>query len=317
METGTLLLQGGDGGSTSGDFNVADGAVLNFQSNFDLAAAADISGAGTVLFSGGAINVGGTYSVTGTSAFTGATVNFNSPIANLGVGPLNISGGAVYFNSNDVTVLELHLSGGILGGTVANVNSTGLLTWTSGTMSGSGVTNANGGALFGDAVNFGQLFLDERTLNLAAGQTATLQGPTYFYLSNGATLHNAGTFLAQNDYVIYHNGGAAGTFNNAGTFTRDTGSGAFTIAGNVIFHNTGIVNVETGTLLLQAAMAGAPVAISTLLTVQCRIFQSNFDLAAEQTSAVRARCFSRVARSTSEGLIRSLARALSQAPRST
>ena len=56
----------------------------------------------------------------------------------------------------------------------------------------------------------GNSSLDGRTLNLAAGQTATLQGPTYFYLSNGATLHNAGTFLAQNDYVIGHNGGAAG-----------------------------------------------------------------------------------------------------------
>ena len=68
------------------------------------------------------------------------------------------------------------------------------------------------------------------------------------FFQNGARFNNAGTFLAQNDTDLRNQGGAASLFNNSGTFTRDTGTGDFTIS--IPFDNSGTVNVATGTLPL-------------------------------------------------------------------
>ena len=212
--------------------------------------------------------------MTGASTFDGATVNFNSPISS--TGPLSISSGSVFFNSNNITVPTLTLTGGTLGGTIAQVTSSGLLTWSGGTMSGTGVTNANGGIL----MNGSYIYLDQRTLNNAAGQTATFNTNGYYlYLSNGATFNNNGTFLAQNDYgYIYDNGVGANTFNNAGTFTRNTGSNDFSIY--TVFNNTGTVNVQSGILTLAGGDGGSTTGdfnISSGATLQ---FLSDFNLAA-------------------------------------
>ena len=121
----------------------------------------------------------------------------------------------------------------------------GLLTWTAGEWLGTGAINANGGALFDGA----DAILNSRTLNLAVGQIATQMGASgRFFFRNGSVVNNAGTFLAQNDQGLQHNTGVAGTFNNIGTFTRNTSAGLFSVLGNAIFNNTGVVNVNTGTL---------------------------------------------------------------------
>ena len=123
--------------------------------------------------------------------------------------------------------------------------STGLFTWNYGTLTGTGVLNANGGIL----MNGSYLYLDQRTLNNAAGQTATFNGAYGLYLSNGALFNNNGTFLAQSDYgYLADNGGGGGTFNNTGTFTRNTGTNVFAIGSGVAFNNSGTVSVQTGTL---------------------------------------------------------------------
>ncbi len=59
-------------------------------------------------------------------------------------------------------------------------------------MSGTGVTNANGGLLIDNA----EVFLDTRTLNNAAGQTATLSNFVEVLFQNGAIFNNNGTLLA-------------------------------------------------------------------------------------------------------------------------
>ena len=241
VQTGLLVFSGGDGGSTTGDFNISIGAILRFASNFNLAATADVAGAGNVEFNSGTINLGGTYNITGATAFTGATVNFNAPITSLGTGPLNVSGGTVNFNSNAVTVPALNLIGGNLGGT-ADLTSTGLLSWNIGTIAGSGAINANGGlALTGNS----GLSLFGRSLNNAAGQTATLSGSTTsLNFGNGALFNNNGTFLAQSDGGFGTLGGTGNAFNNLGTFTRNTGTGTFTVGGGIAFNNSGTVNVQ-------------------------------------------------------------------------
>ncbi|NQX00399.1 choice-of-anchor D domain-containing protein, partial [bacterium] len=227
VETGTLTLQGGDGGSTTGDFNVSSGATLNFASSFNLASSVAVAGVGTVDFSAGTIEFDG--ALTSAAKITGATVNFNS---------------------NHPAVPSINLSGGTLGGP-GDVALTGLLTWTGGTMNGAGSTTANGGIL----MDGGSGVLTERTLYNPSGQTATMSNAGYLYIGGGAIFNNAGTFLAQvtqDSYGFFDNVGG-GVFNNSGTFTRNTGTGSFAIASGIVFNNTGATHVQTGTLNLQAA----------------------------------------------------------------
>ena len=69
-------------------------------------------------------------------------------------------------------------------------------------------------------------------------------------MSNGAEFENAGTFIAQGNTSIGHNGGLPATFTNTGTFTRNTGTNIFNIYG-LTFDNPGTVNVQTGELWFQ------------------------------------------------------------------
>ena len=123
-------------------------------------------------------------------------------------------------------------------------------------MSGSGVTNANGGMTINSSG--ANLYLDSRTLNNAAGQTATWTGDANFggdiRFQNGAIFNNNGTFLAQNDQYLYDFSGT-GAFNKTGTFTRNNNPGTLTLY-NLAFNNTGTVNVQTGTLVLQGGDGG-------------------------------------------------------------
>ncbi|MBA3963745.1 MAG: S-layer family protein, partial [Chthoniobacterales bacterium] len=277
VQTGSLTLGGGDSGNTTGSFNISSGATLHFSSDFNLAATSLVSGAGTMDFNSGTVDIAGTYNVTGTSSFSGATVNFNSPITSLGA--LSITSGAALFNSNNVTVPTINLSGGgTLGGTIAQVTSTGLLTWSGGTMSGTGVTNANGGILIDNA----QVFLDTRTLNNAVGQTATLSNFAEVLVQNGATFNNNGTFLAQGNTGsdgFFDNGGG-GTFNNTGTFTRNTGTTGFFIGSNIVFNNTGTVNVQSGLLSLGGGDGGSTTGDFNVSAGATLNFASDFNLAA-------------------------------------
>ena len=63
VNTGMLQFDGGDTGNTTGDFNVAGGATLIFNSNFTFGASSDLSGAGSILFTGGTQTINGTYGV--------------------------------------------------------------------------------------------------------------------------------------------------------------------------------------------------------------------------------------------------------------
>ena len=206
VQTGTLNLAGGDGGSTTGDFNVSAGATLQISSDFNFAASSDLTGAGSVNFSNGTQQINGTFTVPAVTISGGVSTNFNVP----------------------VSLSTLDLTGGTLAGS-GTVTVSGPINWVNGTMAASGVTNANGGMVFGNTT----LNLNQRTLNLAAGQTAAMSGAnTRIQFLNGAIFNNSGTFFAQNDQdFVFGSGG--GTFNNIGTFTRDTSAGTFTVGSGV------------------------------------------------------------------------------------
>jgi hypothetical protein len=229
VQFGTLLLAGG--GVSTGSFGVDTGASLNFGGAvYNVLASSSVMGPGDVTFVGGSqrITVVGSYAVTGNTRVVSGFVDFAS----------------------DATLASLTLSGGELTG-LGTVTVNGLLTWTGGAMTGlSGTTNlsrtiANGGMLISGP---GDQSLTARTLDNAA--TATWSGS--IHASDGAVVNNLprAVFDAVGNVAL---DGSISTpfppvFNNAGTFRKSAGTGTTRV--NVRFSSTGVVEVQTGTLLL-------------------------------------------------------------------
>jgi mannose-6-phosphate isomerase-like protein (cupin superfamily)/predicted secreted protein len=252
VNSGTLQFNGGDTGNTTGDFNIAAGAQIVWNSDFTFAATSDIAGGGSAVFTGGNQQVNGTYTLSG----------------------INVAGANTSFNAA-ASVSTVNLSSGTFGGS-GSIDAAGLFTWSGGSLSGTGILNANGGML----LSGGDVTLNSRTLNLAAGQTAAMTGPsTRLFFANAATVNNAGTFLAQNDHAFHNAGGAASTFNNLGVFTRDTGTGTFAINGNIRFHNTGLVNANSGTLQFNGGDTGNTTGDFNIANGATIVFQSDFNFA--------------------------------------
>ena len=118
--------------------------------------------------------------------------------------PLTISAGGISIAAAS-TIGSLSISGGTLTGT-GDVSVSGLVTLTAGTLSGSSSLNANGGILINLAG--GRFKLDGRTVNNAAGQTATWTGSHIDNIdaSDGSVFNNLGTFVA-NSTELYNETG--------------------------------------------------------------------------------------------------------------
>ena len=237
--TGTLSLAGG--GTSTGSFNAAAGATLDFGGGtqvITLSPTSSISGAGSVSFSGGTTTIGGS----GTYAVAGATV---------------IGGGGTLNLNMDGTTANMTLSGfgSTLGGSGA-ITVTNIMDWSSQThMVGTGATNIASGATLTITVGWGNWgnhypILDTRTLNIAGTAILTSTNPADIYsrlgLANGATISNNGTLDFQSDTGMAQDNGNAGSVNNSGTFRKSGGTGTSTVG--VAFNNTGIVQAMIGTL---------------------------------------------------------------------
>ena len=189
VQTGTLELLGG-GTDTGATFTSEMGATLDFGGSHTLDAASSVGGAGTVGFTAlGTIAMAGTYDVTGTTidASVNGTVNFTGTIPSIGATLLSQSG-TLNFGTIALDATTLTMTGGTLTST-ADMTVSGLATLSSGTISGSGAVNANGGILFN--VFNATFTLDGRTLTNPAGQTATWTGinsPSYFPTARSLTI---------------------------------------------------------------------------------------------------------------------------------
>ncbi|MGA2442803.1 MAG: PEP-CTERM sorting domain-containing protein, partial [Tepidisphaeraceae bacterium] len=91
----------------------------------------------------------------------------------------------------------------------------------------------------------------------ASGQNATMgaTGSVLLGLLDGATFTNAGTLTGSGGAQFFNDGGAASTFANSGTLDV---TGSFTVGSGLTFNNTGVVNVQVGTLSIGAAYNAAP-----------------------------------------------------------
>ena len=205
-------------GGVSGIFtNIASGARLNTSDGF---------GSFQVVYSGNTVvlsKFGPPAPVITNALWTDGTGNWSTP-ANWDINPnfpnngqpsgldrydATLANGGTITLDIPITIQNFTLSSGTVTG-ANNLTINQLFTWNNGTLSGSGVTNANGGIVFGNTI----LNLNQRTLNLAAGQTAAMSGAnTRIQFLNGAIFNNSGTFFAQNDQdFVFGSGG--GTFNN-------------------------------------------------------------------------------------------------------
>ncbi len=209
---------------------------------------------GTVRAQTGTISLRAPGTHTGAFVGTGSgTVEFSTSTHDLDAGTsfsgtVTLVSGALDVNA-PLTVPQFTQSGGTLQGTAA-FTTTGLYTWTAGTMTAAGTTNANGGLqLSGGTVDIS----GGRILSIPAAATATMSASAVVRIGTGAAINNAGTWDWQNDTNLQNPFGGAATFNNSGTFKKTAGTGVSTIFNSLTgFHNTGTVRAQTGTLSLRA-----------------------------------------------------------------
>ncbi len=160
-------------------------------------------------------------------------------VINLGAATLDANGGAI-----DAAGQTVNKASGTT--TINNVQMTlGALNFTGGTLQGTGSLTTTGFSTISAAVT-----LDGLTWN----QTDVLDitGSGGLTLNNGATLNNAITgvinLVGTNTTPIFRSVGAA-TLNNHGTLNKLAGTTTSqTIHSGVDFHNSGSVNIDSGTL---------------------------------------------------------------------
>jgi hypothetical protein len=159
-----------------------------------------------------------------------------------GTGQLRVTGGTLQ-NTQASSIGSLSMSGGVLGGT-GSLAIAGPSTWTGGTIFGAGTsTFASTLAITGAT---GKQIQGGRTINAGSttwsGNTGANNNAITF--NNASIFNNGGSFVDANGFGSVMSG--PGTFNNAGTFDKQ--SNALTNVA-VVFNNTGVVNVNAGTLL--------------------------------------------------------------------
>ena len=210
VDAGTLLPAGG--GTSSGTFNIANGATLEYRNGNHTLNNVTTSGAGT--FAVTTDNVGADAIVTlnggthtspflfGGSTLAGSDQLFQGRATWTGG---NLTGAASTTFANDVTISGANTKV-VSGGRVVNLNAT--TTWT--------------------------------------GNTGNNNNAIQFW--NGGTINNNAVFNDANAFAsfIEHNVGGPHNFNNKGTYNK-TGNTITTVDFGVAFNNTGTVNLNAGT----------------------------------------------------------------------
>ena len=224
VQAGTMLMNGG--GVDSGQFNIADGAKLEFRNGAHTLNNVTTSGLGTFQISTENVGADATVTVNGGTHTT----------------PFLMSGSNM--NGTD-TIFQ------------------GPVTWTGGAIGGDGLTTFESTTFQNDVTISGpnlKTLVGGRTLNLEgtttwSGNTAADNNTIRFW--NGATINNNGTFNDANafDSFVEHNVGGPHNFNNNGTYNKQTNTVTdFDLFVN--FNNTaaGAVNVNAGTLRIANAV---------------------------------------------------------------
>lgn len=223
VESGTLNLNAG--GTNSGQFTIAAGAVLSFGAGTHLLqSGSTLSGSGAVSVGTGIVNVQGTMNVN--SLTNGGTLNFNELAA---VYPTNVTMNSGTLSGSNTVVVggSFVWNGGNLGAANSSFSlvANGAMTINSGptkNLQGGTLINAGAGAWIAGQVSCN----NTPVFSNAPGATLELQG-------DGASfIYNSGTAL----------------FANAGILRKTAGTGTNTFT--MPCANSGSIEINSGTLAL-------------------------------------------------------------------
>ena len=230
--------------SNNGTFKKSGGTgTTTFEPVFNNTGVVQVQ-SGTLDLTGGGTSSGSFDAASGTTLdFGGGTHTLNTGATFTGAGSSRVVGGTATVNGAATAANFAQTGGTLNGGNTLTVSGT--FNWTGGTMSGSGTTSiASGGTLTFSGGS--TKTLSGRTIDNAG--TAILKDAGEFDLRDGAVFINqaGGVFDAQSDAFIDHGFGTVPTFNNSGTFKKSGGTGTTTL--EPVFNNTGVVQVQSGTL---------------------------------------------------------------------
>jgi hypothetical protein len=228
---GTLLKSGGHGTTTfDQDVIVNNSGTISVESGIF-----SILGGGTNSGPGGfATTNGGSLALNNMTFANGAVFN--------GAASVQLGGNTAI--NGILTASNLQFNSGSLSGT--NVLE-GTLTWSGGSLAGTLTVDSNSvlNIVPGGGNGFDGLVLTNY------GTVNWTNTPLYGRNDKNASIYNYGLWDAQDDQ--YFTGGYDGgitLFDNYGTFRKSGHDGRTTLDGNVLFNNTGIVDLQSGTLTL-------------------------------------------------------------------
>lgn len=204
------------------------------------------SSAAILFFAVGTWNQAAAASLTWNSVTADWTVGANwTPGGPPGAGDIAIvNAGNAQLNS-DTTILGLGHAGGTISGT-GKLTLTGTSTWTGGTHTGAGITQFDGPLSMSGAGT--KTISGGRNVTAASTTWSGNTGPNNNTVSIASTsaFSNTGSF---SDTNTFNSAITGGTFNNGGIFNKQSDT---TTTVSTVFNNTGTVNVNAGTMLMQS-----------------------------------------------------------------
>jgi hypothetical protein len=246
LHAGTATLGSGMSFNNSGTVEIQSGTLL-CSGGFTNHGAVNLSPGTTHRLGGGGSN-GGIFNASATALVEWAAGTFTLDAATElnGAGVYRINFATVTADSA-IAVENLDLMNGTLTG-AGTVTINTLMNWSGGTWSGNGRTFISAGA----------------TLNLAPASAVSLNTRI---LENDGTVHwtGAGSMVLNFGAVITNRAGAlfdfqnasslqanlgVSRFDNAGTFRKSSGTGATIFGSGMILNNSGLVEIQIGTLAL-------------------------------------------------------------------
>ncbi|AGX86338.1 YDG domain-containing protein [Candidatus Symbiobacter mobilis] len=237
VNTGTFGKSGGSGTSSVSAAIQNDGGILQIDSGTIYAAAGfGHSGDGTIL--------------TGRLAVTSGSGIATGTLA--GTGTLDVAGGTLTVGADGFAVSNYRQTGGRLDGE-GDLHATEGFYWSSGTMAGIGKTVVDAPVADG-TIHTVEYATTQPVLERTLENYGTIHHEKGYYvgkltIQNGGVLHNAGTFLFDDDTGF---AGTGGSVVNTGTFGKSAGTGTSTVSASV--QNTGMIHVASGALGLTAPL---------------------------------------------------------------
>ena len=299
VQTGTIALNAG--GSGAGTYLASTGSAIVFGGGaYSLLAGSSLQAPTVSVANGASLDVSGSYDVTGSTTVSGAAITgfarFNpaATVTSLGA-DVALPNGILDLNSGEpiaMTTLSLTGTSSSLRGT-DSVTVSGPVTWTAGSMMGTGTTHANGGIQF-SGTNVKDI-TDGRALD-TVGSTTWTGGSVR--AGSGAAIRNAGVWtIAGDTSMAVLPGSPAPRFDNLASGTYQKSAGAGTASGNVPFSNTGTVRGASGTLSFSGGYTqtagstlvegGGVISSSTLIDIQAGTIGGSGAIAAAVMNAGR------------------------------